>query len=298
MLTAGTAAGASTLTAQLDVHASWPNVDLLELEDQQRFRYYETGATASADLQVDPLLPVGKDVTAPRVSLTILDEWGAAGARVDLALRADADASLMYLREWTLDPESKKWTVARDSGWIPYAPALTWELSNAGGVKYLGAWVRDAAGNGSTLDEASLDFTNRLIEDGMAVYNLLIASGQADLYAWLPGQSGPPAYAAEGSGFVKTIGFPVMLEGLYLLEAAAATDSTYTLLDATRLATAQVSEASDLLAPPENPLTHTTPLTAGAGAAPVLDLRPTYLPLLLLYTDSKVEPADSGHGSM
>jgi hypothetical protein len=292
--------GASTLTARLDLHASWPNVDLLELEDQQRFRYYEAGATASADLRVDPQLPVGKDVTAPHVHLTIRDEGGAAGSRVDLALQADADASLMYLRDWTLDPESGGWTVAGDSGWIPYAPSLTWELSDGGGVKYLGAWAADAAGNVSSLDEASLDFTNRLIEedllagqrrqyrfpleDGIAVYNLLVTSGQADLYAWLPGQSGPPAYVAEGSGLVKTLGFRVLLEGLYLLEADAVTDSTYTLLDAMASSAGEAvmpSGMSQAVASPDNPLTHTTPLTAGAGAAPGLVLKPIYLPIIL-----------------
>ncbi len=156
--------------------------------------------------------------------------------------------------------------------------------------------MRDAAGNVSTLDEASLDFTNRLnqddlaagqrrqyrfpLENGIAVYNLLITSGQADLYGWLPAQSGPPAYVAEGSGLVKTLGFRILLEGLYLLEADAATDSTYTLLDATGAATAAASEVSELLAPPDNPLTHTTPLTAGAGAAPELILKPIYFPIM------------------
>jgi hypothetical protein len=232
----------------------------------------------------------------------IRDEGGAAGARVDLALEADSEALWMYLREWTLDPNPKSeapWTVARNSGWISYAPSLAWELSDGGGVKYLGAWVRDAAGNVSSLDEASLDFTNRLIEDdlaaeqrrqyrfplenGMAVYNLLVTSGQADLYAWLPGQSGPPAYVAEGSGLVKTLGFRILLEGLHLLEAAAATDSTYTLLDATGSAAAQAtvpSGTSQVAAPPDNPLTHTTPLTAGAGAAPELILKPIYFPIM------------------
>jgi hypothetical protein len=291
--------GASTLTAKLDVHASWPNIDLLDPQEQQQFRDYEVSATASADLRVDPQLPPGQDVTAPSVRLTIRDEGAVAGAKVDLALQADADALWMYLREWTLDPESGAWTVARDSGWIPYAPSLTWELSDLAGVRYLGAWVRDAAGNGSTLDEASLDFTNRLIEDdlaagqrrqyrfpleyGVAVYNLLIASGQADLYAWLPPQSGPPAYVAEGSGLVKTLGFRILLEGLYLLEADAVTDSTYTLLDATGSAAGEAttpSGTSQVAAPPENPLTHTTPLTAGEGVAPVLDLKPIYLPLI------------------
>jgi hypothetical protein len=290
---------ASTLTAELNPHASWPNVDLLELEDQRRFRYYEASATASADLQVNPQLPAGKDVTAPHVQLTIRDEESAAGARVDLALQAGADASLMYLREWTLDSGSGDWTVARNSGWIPYAPSLTWEFSDGGGVKYLGAWVADAAGNISSLDEASLDFTNRLIEedlaagqrrqyrfpleDGIAVYNLVITSGQADLYAWLPGQSGPPAYVAEGGDLVKTIGFRVVLEGLYLLEADAVMDSTYTLLDAMASSAGEAAAPTgtgQAAAPPEKPLTHTTPLTARAGAAPELILKPTYLPLI------------------
>ena len=158
---------ASTLTAELDLHASWPNVDLLPPEDQQRFRDFETSATVSAVLKVDPELPADRDVTAPHGQLTIRDSSGAAQARVHLALQADADAQRLYLREWTLDPVSGAWTVAANSGWMPYAPSLTWKLSGGGGVKYLGAWVADAAGNVSRLDEGSLAFTNRLIEEDL-----------------------------------------------------------------------------------------------------------------------------------
>jgi hypothetical protein len=288
---------AGTLTAQLGAHGSWPNIELLTPEEQQRFRDYEAGVTTNAVLQVDPQLPADQDVMAPHVQLTIRDTDGAAGARVDLALQADPDAWLMYLREWTLDPVSGAWTVARSSGWFPYTPSLAWTLSEGGGVKYLGAWVADVAGNVSTLDETSLALTNRLIEDnlaagqrrqyrflledGVAVFNLLTTSGLADLYAWLPGQGGSPEYVAEGSDLVKTLGFRILLEGVYLLEAAAAVDSTYTLLNAAGSAAAVESGASESPAPPDHPLTLTTPLTAGAGAAPGLDLTPIYLPIAL-----------------
>ena len=290
---------ASTLTAQLHLHASWPNVDLLPPEDQQRFRDLEASATVSAGLQVDPQLPAWKDVTAPQVSLSLREGTGEAGYTVDLDLQASADAQRLYLREWTLDPASGAWTVAANRGWIPYATSLTWELSGRGGVKYLGTWVADAAANVSRLDERSLAFTNRLIEedllagqrrqyrylleDGIAVFNLLTTSGQADLYGWLPGQSDVPTYTAEGSGLVKTLGFPVALEGLYLFEASAVTDTTYTLLNAMTSsagAATTPSETSQVAAAPDQPLTLSTPLTAGAGAAPDLILKPVYLPVM------------------
>jgi len=288
---------ASMLTAELHLHASWPNVDLLPPEEQQRFRDFETRATVSAGLQVDPQLPAGKDVTAPHVSLTLHEGTGEAGDTVDLALQASAGAQRLYLREWTLNPASGAWITVRSTGWIPYVESLTWELSAGGGVKYLGAWVADAAGNVSRLDERSLAFTNRLIEedllagqrrqyrypfeDGIAVFNLLTTSGQADLYAWLPGQSDVPTYTAEGSDLVKTLGFHVALEGLYLLEASAVTDTTYTLLDATTAAAAAAVGPTQLADAPQRPLTLTTPLTGGAAVAPGLELRPAYLPMIL-----------------
>lgn len=119
-----------------------------------------------------------------------------------------------------------------------------------------------------------------LFDDGVAVFNLLTTAGQANLYAWLPGQSGSPEYVAEGSDLVKTLGFRILLEGVYLLEPAAAVDSTYTLLDATGSAAAVSSAASESSAPPDHPLTMTTPLTAGAGAAPGLDRKLIYLPIV------------------
>ena len=290
----------STLTARLDAHGSWPNIDLLSPDEQKKFRDYEDDVTASAALKVDPQLPAGRDVTAPRVRLTIRDGNRSAPTKVDLALSADADARLMYVREWTLDPASGAWTIARSSGWQPYEPSLLWTLSDGGGVKYLGAWVADAARNVSRLDEGSLAFTNRLIEDnllaaqrrqyrfafdeGLEVFNLLTTSGQADLYAWLPGQGGSPAYTAEGSDYLKALGIPIVLEGLYQLETVAGQDTAYTLIYATPPKDASAASATNgarqAAAPPERPLTMTTPLTAGAGAAPELVLKPVYLPII------------------
>jgi hypothetical protein len=88
---------------------------------------------------------------------------------------------------------------------------------------------------------------------------------------------------AEGSGFVKALGFRVLLEGLYLLEADAVTDSTYTLVDVMASSPGEAatpSGTSQAAALPNQPLTHKTPLTAGEGVAPLLDLKPTYLPLI------------------
>ena len=82
---------------------------------------------------------------------------------------------------------------------------------------------------------------------------------------------------------VKTLGFQVALEGLYLLEASAVTDSTYTLLDAMASSAGGAttsSGTSQVAAAPDQPLTLSTPLTAGAGAAPELVLKPIYLPIM------------------
>ena len=292
---------ASTLTALLRAHGSWPNIEMTTPEEQQQFRAHEDSVTASAALKVNPGLPAGRDVTAPQVRLTIpAGEQRSASPRVQLALNADADARQMYVREWTLDPVTGAWTVAYSSGWVPYAASLLWTLSEGAGIKYIGAWVADGAGNVSRLDEASLVLANRLIEDnlpagqrrqyrfpfdeGTQVFDLQTTSGQADLYCWLPGHGGSVDYVAGGSESLKALGIPIVLEGLYQLEAVAGQEATYTLLYATPPKDASASSAtngaSQAAAAPDHPLTMTTPLTAGLGGAPSLQMWSMYLPLL------------------
>jgi hypothetical protein len=294
---------ASTLTSTLAAHAFWPNSNLLNPIQQQQFTDHEATASISSNLTVNPLLPAGRDVTAPHIGLTVAEGEVPGADTVQLVLPADTDARLMYVREWTLNPATGAWTIVRNSGWVSYAPTLTWSLSDGAGVKYFGAWVADSAGNVSHLDENSLAFTNRLIDDnllagqrrqyrftlddGLAIFNLLTRSGQVNLYAWMPKVGQYPTYVGEGSTLVKALGFPVEQEGVYLVEAAASLDSDYTLMPAYGTgspsagapgpATASGSNGAVL---PNHPLALSTPLTGGGGAAPQLVLNYTYMPLI------------------
>ncbi len=288
---------AGTLTARLDAHAYWPNTDLLPADWSLEFQNRESVITTSANLTVDPGLPAQRDVAAPQVRLEILELGGErAGDTVELAMSADADARWLYVREWTLDPVSGAWIVAQNSGWIGYAPALTWALSNVAGVHYVGAWVADGAWNMSRLSEDSLDFANRLsedtlaagqrrqyrftLDDGLAVFNLLALAGQADLYAWMPKFGQYPTYVGVGDASLKGMWFQVKKPGIHLIEVVAAQDGTYRLVPAAGVEAAAAGGVESVAAPPNHPLTMSTPLTAGMGAAPGLVLAPVYLPVI------------------
>ena len=292
----GQAAG--TLTAHLDAHAFWPNSGLLPPDNAVEFTSRESTVAASADLTVDPLLSLDRDVAAPHATLRIGGNEIAAGDSVELTLEADADTQWVYVREWTLDPVAGTWIIARNSGWFPYAPLLTWNLSAGAGVKYLGVWVADVAGNVSRLDEASLAFTNRLVDDnlltgqrrqyrftldaGLAVYNLFANSGQADLYAWMPKIVQYPSYVGVGSATLKAVGFQIESSGVHLVEAVAGEDTAYSLLVAAQPDQAAAQEVSSPTALPNHPLTVSTPLTGGATEAPdfVVEWQSIYLPII------------------
>ena len=52
-----------------------------------------------------------------------------------LAINTSEQAGSMYVREWTLNPTTGRWDVARSSGWIAFSPTLDWTLSAGHGVK-------------------------------------------------------------------------------------------------------------------------------------------------------------------
>ena len=93
----------------------------------------------------------------------------------------------MYLREWAPDPVTGAWKVTQNSDWIDFSPTYTWKLSAGQGVKFVGVWVADAAGNVSTLEEAAMTFVNRVdasqaLADGQRIqYRALLDAGSV---AW------------------------------------------------------------------------------------------------------------------
>jgi uncharacterized repeat protein (TIGR01451 family) len=295
---------AGTLAATGTLHAFWPNIALLPPEQQGRFLAQERTATVTAAVTVNPSLPAGADVTAPWVSLSAGAGQVVTTGSVPLGLVAAPDAAFMYLREWTLDPASGAWVVARNSGWIDYSPNYTWTLSMGQGVKHLGAWVADAAANVSVLDEDSLVFVNRVdgnqvlangqrvqyrgdLEQGnWVVATLLTVAGDPDLYIWRPANGfRPDAYSNDSvaPGQVESLGGEMVAQsGKFLLEVVAAGDSEYS-LSLARDEQGMLAATSGAVAKerPAHPLTLSDPLSANqVGAGPGQKTYTAYLPVV------------------
>ena len=285
-------AGAATLENQATARAFWPNSGDLPEAERQRFDDRERTVNLSATLTVAPGLAAGTDVTAPWASLEVLSGQAVSQREVQLAIQAPSDASRMYLREWTLSPDTGAWTVVRNSGWLAYSRTHTWTLSPGNGVKYLGVWVADEAGNVSILDEHSLAFTNlvggsqsladgqraqyrfEVRQDAFAGAYVAALGGDPDLYVWMPRHAFRPSHFSNGTGTVDEVSGWVQEPGICLLEVAAVGDSRYEL----RLREFDALEAGDQAqgtmlslaekARPMHPLTVSDPLSAGPVKPP------------------------------
>jgi hypothetical protein len=295
--------GATTLENQATFHAFWPNTDLLPPAERQQFLDREQTKVARASVVVDPNLPANADVTPPTVILVQPYKMGVDGSEVPLNILAGLDARRMYLREWTPDPITGAWTMARDSGWIDYSRAFTWTLSAGQGVKYLGVWVADQAGNVSTLNEHSLIFVNRmdasqaladgqrvqyrgLLDEGASIALVLTTiAGDPDLYIWHPRNAFlPDRYTNDTvlpgqdeylSSYSSTEG------GCYLMEAQAVGASKYELsLNGEVPSEPNALQALAAKVRPAHPLTVSDPLSAGQ-VGPAVTLRSKiYLPVM------------------
>ncbi len=298
---------ASTLTeGKLDftahLRAFWPNTELLPADQRQRFLDREQVVNLKTTVQVKPDLPTGADVMRPLASLRLNTggQQTVDGAQVPLRILASPDAQRMYLREWTLDPQSGKWRVARSSGWIGYMEHFTWTLSTGHGVKYIGVWVADAAKNTSALSEASLAFINRVdgaqtLADGqrvqyrgaiangaLALGYLTTVSGDPDLYIWGPRNAFRPNLRTDDTvapGQWEQMGtHRAERSGRFLMEVQAVGPSEYRLSLSGLVGAA--GEASAEKARPAHPLTVSDPLSA--GDAKILTIHPgaLYLPVV------------------
>jgi uncharacterized repeat protein (TIGR01451 family) len=296
--------GATSLENRATFHASWPNTDLLPDAERRQFEDREQTVVATATLAVDPDLPPGADVTPPSAFLLPPAKQMVDGPEVALEIVAVPDARWMYLREWTPDPTTGAWTVAQNSGWLDYSRDYTWTLSSGQGVKYLGVWLADEAGNISTMSEHSLKFVNRndagqrlaagqriqyrgLLEGGELISGLLkTVSGDPDLYVWDPRNAFWPDRATDETvlpGHVEEFYSPFDMEaGRFLLEVQAVGDSEYELsLTGEKREMAAASRAVLDKARPSHPLTVSDPLSAGQ-LGPDVSLRvSSYLPVVL-----------------
>lgn len=299
--------GATVLENQATFHAFWPNTDLLPEAERQPFLDREQTVVARATVAVNPDLSAGADITPPWALLAPLPTQIADGAEVSLHALAAPDARWMYLREWTPDPVTGAWTVAQNSGWIDFNPDPTWTLSGGQGVRYLGLWVADGAGNISTLSERSLTFVNRmdasqvlaggqrvqyrgLLQGGESVSGFLkTVSGDPDGYVWKPRNAFWPDHHTTDTllpGQVEEFCNQFEMEaGRYLLEVQAVGASEYE-LSLTREGSEEVAASSVPLenalekSLPEHPLTVSDPLSAGQLGPEVSLPLNSYLPLV------------------
>jgi hypothetical protein len=295
--------GATSLEVQATFHAFWPNTDLLPDAERQQFTDREQTVVATTSLAVDPSLPADADLIAPWVLLVPPHRLRVAGTELSLPMVAAPDASRMFLREWVPDPISGDWTVAQNSGWIDYSPELTWALSAGQGIKYIGVWVADEAGNVSTMTEHSLTFVNRL-DASQALVNgqriqyrglaepldrqsvfLTAVSGDPDVYLWEPRNAfWPSAYsnATFGPGEPEYLSHQFVEAGRYLMEVQAVGDSEYELTEIEEgFETPAASSAALEKALPEHPLTVSDPLSAGQLGPEVTERSKNYLPIVI-----------------
>jgi uncharacterized repeat protein (TIGR01451 family) len=295
---------AATLENKATFHAFWPNTDLLPAAEQQPFLDREQTVTATAGVAVDPALAAGSDRTRPWVLLAT--ETQAAAAEAALGIPAAEDARWMFLREWTPDPDTGAWIVARDSGWLPYAWSFTWTLSEGQGIKYLGVWVGDGSGNISSLSEESLAFVNRydgpqtladgqrvqyrgFFEEGAEIMEALkTLSGDPDMYIWKPRSAFRPDRYSNATvlpGQVEDLGYEMLPQsGRYLLEVQAVGPSAYELTlirsgQAETMAADRAQDEPEIKPLPEHPLVVSDPLSAGEVGPLVSLAYRLYLPL-------------------
>jgi uncharacterized repeat protein (TIGR01451 family) len=295
--------GATSLKNHATFHAFWPNTDLLPEDERQQFKDREQTVVATATVVVDPNLPAGADVTPPWVTLAQPYEQVVEGSEISLAIQAAPDATRMYVREWAPDPATGAWIVKRNSGWIKYSANYTWGLSSGQGVKYVGVWVADGAGNISTLDEHSLIFVNRmdasqslgdrqrvqyrgLLQGGEWISGILATvSGDPNVYVWKPRNAFWPDRLFNEAvlpGQVETFSNRFRLEGgRYLLEVQAVGASEYELSLTRQGGVMAIANGAALEEPlPPHPLTVSDPLSAGqVGPAMTLQTK-NYLPMM------------------
>ena len=296
--------GATVMENRATFHAFWPNTDLLPEADQKQFLDREQTVVATNRIVVNPKLAAGADLVSPWVVALAPSRDLATGPEVPLSIIAAADARRMYLREWAPDPVTGAWKVVQNSGWIDFSPTYTWKLSAGQGVKYVGVWVADAAGNISTLEEPATPFVNRVDEnqvlaDGQRIqYRALLdmgsivwaslktVSGDPDLYAWGPRNGFWPDRSANATlrpgGSEELATDSESGTGRYIIEVQAVEASEYGLsFPGTGSETAVSAAGRAVTKPrPEHPLTISDPLSAGQVGPAVTLGNKSYLPLI------------------
>ena len=292
---------ATTLENRATFHAFWPNTDLLPDEQQQPFIDHEQTTTKTACLVIDPALPADSDRTPPWAFIAINRQAAITGPVVEVGIPAAEDAQWMYLREWQPDPMTGSWVIVQDSGWTAYRRTLEWTLSDGQGVKYLGVWVKDRAGNISILDENSLAYINRMdevqtledgervqyrgfLEEGSEIWGALeTIAGDPDVFVWRPRNAFWPdrfSNATVEPGQVEQSAYRhIQQSGRYLIEIQAFGPSEFEFVIGGAGPESNDRDRTEEKPIPAHPLTVSDPLSAGqTGSVADLEYK-LYLPV-------------------
>jgi len=159
----------------------------------------------------------------------------------------------MYLVEYVFNQAGRRWVLAQQAGWWPFASRLSWTLTPQPGMHYLQVWVRDGARNISlSSGSGGINYAPARaplaageghlyrwqLAPGQAVHLTLVSNtGDADLYVWQPGNNGAPDWQANSTTSPDELTIFAPVAGLYQIEVMGYTDATYTLMASGTLAT-------------------------------------------------------------
>jgi hypothetical protein len=201
--------------------------------------------------------PAAIDKLAPHVDrLTINDGQGQTVTLTQVKLSSTATdfpdpggsgvADLRYI-ELEYNQGVRLWVPVRDSSWLNYATqhlARDWTLTPVGGVHYIQAWARDAAGNISRYpnqqsvnylppveqvgrDQARV-YRQRLDQGDILRVTLTPVSGDPDLYIWPPDWPATPPWVSNQYGSaVEQMTFAAPITGVYQIEVYGYSSAQY-----------------------------------------------------------------------
>jgi uncharacterized repeat protein (TIGR01451 family) len=281
-----------TLENRLDLMAYWPwDESLYGVPPEPARHYYSTTTTLTVLPGADQAVAAASasNSSAPHVLDAAVAEGDiVSDPQVTLVVNASPDTRFLYVKEWVWDADLNEWSLANESGWVPFEAGagfeLTqdasgkygryeWTLSEGDGVKYLGIWVADANGQTSNVNEGNMIYTNRMSVEGqqlaagqrvqyrvgwrandLAILNLVSLSGDADLYVWKPRAGFMPHYYSNATPTgvdlpLDTVGFFAPEEGMYVIEVQALTDAYYRLVTAGSMSMAGSSLAETRVNP-------------------------------------------------
>jgi hypothetical protein len=203
------------------------------------------------------VLPRATDSAPPRMdNFTIndgadqtgeTDVWlDANGSEMDLA--GQSGVSSIRYEEFEYSQGAKDWIMVHNSGWLDYETShvnYPWALVDSSGLRYLRAWVADAAGNISV--SPAVDFINylpatehvaaggvnlyrRYVEAGeQLIVRVTPVSGDPDLYVWPPDWRDGGWSSINSGSTEDLISFEAPKSGVYQIEVYGYTAADYQL---------------------------------------------------------------------